>query len=370
MIVVTALLLSATSAAGQATPGYFMSSNVEHVAHIPLNNDSAGARIVGEYLYITTSRDLKIYDVSRPKEPEQVGSLVLPQMPYFAEEDVDTNGRILLVDGPNGPAATLHVIDVEDKTNPTIIGTLDGLDQHTFSCILDCRYAYGSRGAIVDLREPSRPELVGDWRRTTPLGNDVAHDVTEVANGLVVTSSRPMMLLDARRDPTRPRVLALGDHDFPEGFGNFWLVHGNQWPRGARDKFLLTSGEAAGPSCEDGGAAFLVWDASHWRKTRSFKVVGAYRPRNGLYTEGNAPADLLCSHWFDAHPQFHNGGVVAIGWYDHGVRFLDVTKTGAVEEIGYFMAPGGSMSAAYWANDRIVYAVDYHRGLDVLRLTE
>jgi hypothetical protein len=369
LLVVLAALPLAPAVAGEPPPGYFMSPNVHHVAHIPLNNDSAGARILGDHLYITTSRDLKIYDVSSPESPREVGSLLLPQMPYFAEEDVDTNGRILLVDGPNGPAATLNVIDVEDETNPRVIGTLEGLDQHTFSCVLDCRWAYGSRGAVVDLRDPAHPDLAGDWRTRTPLGNGAAHDVTEVAPGLVVTSSRPMMLLDARRDPRRPSVLALGDHPFEQGFGNFWLVHGNEWPRRGRDAFLLTSGEGAGPSCDDGAAAFLVWDATRWRATRSFEVVGEYRPRSGLPTEGNAPADLLCSHWFDAHPAFRDGGLVAIGWYDHGVRFLDVSPRGDVEEVGYFMAAGGSMSAAYWADDEIVYAVDYHRGLDILRFT-
>ncbi len=145
-------------------PGYFSSDNVEHVAHIPLNTDGAGARIVGEYLYLTTSRDLKIYDVSDAEAPQLAGELVLPQMPYFAEEDVDTNGEILLIDGPNGQLSRLYVIDVEDKADPKIVGELQGrgTDQHTFTCVLDCTWAYGSRGAVIDLRDPSRPRYAGD----------------------------------------------------------------------------------------------------------------------------------------------------------------------------------------------------------------
>lgn len=315
----------------QIGPGYFASDNVEHVAHIPLNNDSPGARVVNDYLYLTTSRDLRIYDVSDAEAPRLAGELLLPQMPYFAEEDVDTNGKILLIDGPNGPLSRLYIIDVEDKSDPTIIGELrgEGADQHTFTCVLDCKWAYGSRGAVIDLRDPTRPRYEGDWRAGTPLSGRSAHDVTEVAPGRILTSSEPMLLLNARKDPRRPRVTAVGER--PEGadaLGYFWHVHGSAWPRGGRDSFVLTSGESLGPRCEDSGAAFITWDARRWHRTRTFRVIDEYRVANGSHTDGNSPINHLCSHWFDAHPRFKDGGLVAMGWYDHGVRFLDVSAWG------------------------------------------
>lgn len=357
----------------QPGPGYFASENVEHVLHIPLNNDSPGARIVRDHLYLTTSRDLRIYDVSDAEAPRLTGELLLPQMPYFAEEDVDTNGKILLIDGPNGPLSRLYIIDVENKSDPMIIGELrgEGADQHTFTCVLDCTWAYGSRGAVIDLRDPTRPRYASDWRAGTPLTGRAAHDVTEVVPGRILTSSEPMMLLDARKDPRRPRAIALGEQ--PEGtdaLGHFWHVHGNEWPRRARDSFILTSGESLGPRCEESGGAFLTWDARRWRATRTFHVIDEYRPANGLYTEGNSAVNHLCSHWFDAHPRFKDGGLVAIGWYDHGIRFLDVSRRGGINEVGYFVRPGSAMSAAYWVTEEVVYAVDYHYGLDVLRFSD
>lgn len=354
------LLLAASSlpTAGvgraQENPVFFASENVEHLAHIPLNNDSPGARILGDYLYLTTSRDLRIYDISDAEAPQLAGELVLPQTPYLAQEDVDTNGEILLI-GAN-------VIDVEDKSAPKIIGS-HGANEHTISCVLDCKWAYGAGGAIVDLRDPTRPKLVGDWGAGMPAQS--GHDVTEVAPGHILTSTQPLMLLDARKDPRRPRLIAVGEQ--PRNTNFIWHVHGNHWPRGARDSFVLTSGESAGPRCEDSGAAFIVWDARRWRKTRTFRIIDEYRPKNGLPTEGNSPVNHLCSHWFDPHPRFEDGGLVAMGYYDHGVRFLDVSPKGRIGEIGYFMRPGGAMSAAYWVTDEIVYAVDYHYGLDVLR---
>src|SRR5688500_1157004 len=86
-------------------PGYFASDNIEYIGYVPLENDTAGARIVGKYLYITTSRSLTIYDLSDPLAPQRMGTTIIAQEPYFAEEDVDTNGEILLV----GAAGTLNV---------------------------------------------------------------------------------------------------------------------------------------------------------------------------------------------------------------------------------------------------------------------
>jgi hypothetical protein len=80
----------------------------------------------------------------------------------------------------------------------------------------------------------------------------------------------------------------------------------------------------------------------------------------------NAPFGCS-SHWFQEHPDFKDGGLIAAGFYNHGTRFLDVSKTGKIEQVGYFLPHGGGTSAAYWITDEIVYAIDYQRGFDVLK---
>lgn len=101
-----------------------------------------------------------------------------------------------------------------------------------------------------------------------------------------------------------------------------------------------------------------------------FDMKDQYRVRTGLPTEGRSPYDQYCAHWFTTRPDFDDGGVVAMGWYEHGTRFLDVAEdTGEITELGYFLPVGGSTSAAYWLNDEIVYSVDYQRGIDILRFT-
>ena len=352
---------SSFGARAGAVPVYFKSDNVEYIGFVPLENDTAGARVVGKYLYITNSRTLTIYGLKDPENPQRLGTVVIGDEPYFAEEDVDTNGSILLwgssLDG------VLHVIDVEDKSNPTVIGELDGADEHTISCVLDCKWAYGSEGVIVDLRDPTKPKVAGNWSKGAPASGG-GHDVTEVAPGMILTSTQPMMLLDARSNPKKPKILAIGSNKD----GRF--LHSNLWPNSMKDRYYLAGGESSGPSCDESDGAFMTWDTRNWKKTKTFSMVDEYRVKNGVYTDGDSPANLFCMHWFDTQPGYRNGGMVAVAWYEHGTRLLQVDSKGKIKEAGFFIPLGGSTSAAYWVTDEIIYTADYNRGIDIIRVTK
>jgi hypothetical protein len=73
------------------------------------------------------------------------------------------------------------------------------------------------------------------------------------------------------------------------------------------------------------------------------------------------------SHWFD-----EQAGIVAVGWYEQGTRFLDTTDPSRIRQVGYYLSANGSTWAAYWApkdqSRTIVYAIDAYRGLDVLKI--
>ncbi|MDQ3964211.1 MAG: hypothetical protein M3277_09930 [Actinomycetota bacterium] len=342
-------------------PGYFASDNVEFVTHVPFNNDSAGAALVGHYFYVNSSRGLLIYDVEDPVSPQIVGVLPLPQMPYFAEEDPDTNGSILVMGTVDG---VLNVVDVEDKTNPQVVGKLEDGQSHTTSCVLDCKWAYNSDGRIIDLRDPTAPKFAGNWAEGTPTGG--GHDVTEVAPGIVMTSSTPMLLLDARKDPAKPKIIATVGGTEPR------YIHANLWPRAMKDKFLLVQAETtSGLSTCDGenDGSFMTFDATKWKKTRSFQMIDELRYSTGLPTDGRMPYGTYCAHWFDTHPSYRNGGIIAMAFYENGTHFLKVNSKGKISEAGYFVPVAGAVSADYWINDEIVYAVDYNRGIDVIRFT-
>ncbi len=55
--------------------------------------------------------------------------------------------------------------------------------------------------------------------------------------------------------------------------------------------------------------------------------------------------------------------------YNSGTRFLEVNSKGKIEEVGWFLPHAGGTSGAYFIDKKIVYAVDYQRGLDILRFT-
>ena len=350
---------------GQALPPPgFASDNVEWLGNVPLHADTAGARIRDGYLYVTSSHELTIYDISDPVNPVPLSTLPIPQQPYFAEEDVDTNGKVLLI----GTMTALLVFDVRDKAHPTLSGVLQDGDEHTITCVLDCTWAYGSYGEIVDLRDPANPKKVGDWTKTLPGGPGTQHDVTEVSPGMVVTSSQTLWVLDARKDPAHPKVVATGTTPDKR------FIHANLWPRQGKDRLLLVGGETAeagtGTSCSDKNAgAFMTWDTSDWGQTKQLTLIDSYRPDTHTPTTGGALAyETYCSHWFTPRPGWKNGGEVIVGWYEHGTRLLDVARSGKINEIGYFVPAATTASAAYWVTKDLVYVLDYQRGLDILRV--
>jgi len=356
-----AVSLAAAAPAWAGPEAGLTSDNVTHVRNIAKHADSSGARKVGNFFYITTGRNLTIYDVSTPENPTEVGDLVLPKVaePAFAEEDVDTDGRILLVE--NGD--TLFVIDVTDKTDPEVMSQVDDADTHTITCVLSCTYAYGNNGKIFDLRDPENPVLtMGNWETKFPV--ESTHDVTEVEPGVILTASQPMLLLDARpSDRGSPTDPALIRSTAPEADR---FVHATRWPRAAQDDFLLVGGEEIGPQCSGSASStFSTWNAD------TFTQIDEYRVLPGVPTQGRLPDSTFCTHWFQEHPRYENGGLVAISWYEQGTRFLRVGQDGQISEEGYFLPTGapvaGQASAAYWISDRVVYVADYLRGLDVLR---
>ena len=382
----TALTPGAPAGAGPSAGG-LSTDNVEFIRHIPISNDGVGGRLIGRYFYTNDQNKIMIFDTKTPEDPQLVSVVPMPQEAIYSREDLDGNGKILIVpntvsgvsdgtppsdagggtgSGGVGAANALYIIDVEDKTNPRIISKINGAAQHTFSCILDCKYAYGSDGNIVDLRNPAEPQwLEAKWTEATPAQGG-GHDVEEIAPGFVLTSTQPIMLLDVRKSVTRPKVLALGASED----GRF--IHSGRWPQKGKDNFLLMGGETNNRvRCSEQTGALMTWDASNWKKTHTFSMIDEYRMKNGTYADGSPPANVMgcSSHWLEASPKFKNGGVMAAAFFEHGIRFIDVSSKGKINEIGWYIGHGTSAGAVYWVNDEILYAIDYTRGIDVLRFT-
>ncbi|MGH2691830.1 MAG: LVIVD repeat-containing protein, partial [Actinomycetota bacterium] len=378
-LVIAAMLVVLLPGVGSAGPDAVAhgvtSANVEHVRFVPFEPYSAtGARLVGKYLYVTSWKSISIYDVSNPEDP-QLASLTTfaptaseptPDVHRFENEDLPTNGKILIFSETGatlvgGGSNHYRVYDVTNPAAPVQIANVPGIAQHTMTCIYDCTYTYGSGGNIVDLSNPAEPKLVANWRTITGAGN--AHDVREVAPGLVAVASNQGQILDTT-DPVNPKIVSIA------GAGNAKPQHSNTWPNQATDRFLLGASETnLQPQCNGTtNGATSTWDMTNYR-SGVYTFIDSWRADNGILFDGSPPANALgCSaHWLEASPAFSNGGVFAQGYYEHGTRFFYVNGAGELRQVGYFVPFGGSTSAPHWITDRIVYAIDYTRGIDILR---
>lgn len=356
------------------------SKNFELIDSIVHGGVAVSGRVVGNtYFFSSWQAGLYSYDVSDPKNPELLDHMGADEIQIQSNENEDmaTNGKILLLSQFNRTDAVnrLLVIDVRDPSDMNVMATLPGAGGHTLECLYDCKWAYGSGsgsasdGIIVDLRNPREPKLLEKgWRAAI---EDVgAHDVTEVRPGLVVTSSRPMFVLNTS-NPRKPRVVTNTDPAADH------TGHNNIWPRKGKDRFLISASEGSyNGRCEmygDNGKTLQVWDATRW-KAGGLRPLGTYTLTND---EGNPPVGLLgvqgCSaHWAQEHPSFHNGGLVAMAAFSHGVRLLDINSKGKPREVGWFLKDVHGAVDVEWITDRIVYVIEVGGGIggfDIIEYT-
>ena len=297
----------------EPSTGGFSSKNVEYEGFfrfpgadqlgqpVPGNPEiltATGANIRGDFLYLTSWKNISICDISKPLKPELEDTI--PIGFKFENENVATNGDILLF-SESLPGDALHVYDVSDKTNIREISTVEGAGDHTTTCIMDCKWAYGWDGSITDLRDPKNPKLMTqDWHKITGLNEDGAHDVDECKPGFLVTSpiSDSFQILDVR-EPLKPKVVARGRHPQPDDF----LFHSGTWPRAGQDKFVMMQGEKNfRTQCDKRQGPVMSYNKVEG--TNRFALKDRYRVENGTYVDGAPAINVLgCSaHWFEVHP--------------------------------------------------------------------
>lgn len=355
------------------------SDNVEYVGSLvgEAGDMTAGGRLVGRYFYMTGISHLSIYDTLDPLHPRLVSRTEFPCR--FENEDVPTNGRTLAY-SDFSLTRSLYVYDVRDPAAPKLLAEVPEAGRHTMQCVLDCRYLYGSykasaedagmaTGSVVDLSDPANPKVLGDWTANDVLPSRKVHDVNEVSPGIVVAAAAPIQVMDVRANPLQPKVLGRSPDETKR-------YHSVEWPRGGQDRWMMAMFETnATPRCEAGVGDFTVFDARGVGTTGKIEPVSSYylQNANDEHSQGNPEVNtgLGCSpHWFQVRPSWHDGGVVAMASYDHGLKFLRVDGAGKISEVGHFRAPGTNAAGAYWITCDVVYVVDYTRGLDIVKFND
>jgi hypothetical protein len=370
-----------------------MSDNVEYLGSIKQDvGMTTGAKIIDDRMYVTSAKNISIYDISDPASPQPLGGMYTNVA--WENEEVPTNGEVLAVASDfysvgvpecviaGAPLGCVQFFDVRDPANIKQVGVIPTAN-HTAECALDCQYFYGQAGSIIDARgilEGTPPteleqswieELEGQTVGGITIEDEAScHHIREIKPGILLTACRPFVVFSILAkdggSPEHPKAIYAGNAAK--------FVHSARWPREGKDKFLLTGGEKNFRGrCELNDSEFSVYSADDVKKTKNFELLSQVGPAgNGFYADGKPVAGALgCSvHWFHEHPSFRNGGLVAISEYEDGVRFLQIGKDGSITEQGYFLSLGSSSSSPKWAGkDDILYSIDYLRGIDILRWT-
>ena len=403
VLLVAALALAgsvtATAEAIPVLPPLRTSPNVELVTNIP--GSYAGLVFQGDYAYATGwPTGLTVFDISVPEQPVPVGALPLP---HFENEDVDLCGDTLLITHDRAEedlGAMLYVVDISRSTVPVLAASLPlgltgsgrGAGHIANFVTADCSLVWVDGGddvEVVDLSDPHAPESLGSFRSVAATGPNpdepaafvVSHDTELDSTGtLWNVGGGGVAGYRLTGDPLNPRLVTSSgmdgvniDFDDTNSPYNDFIMHNSQ--RASRDVLLVTEEDyvdtdQAQPGSCNGQGKFETW--------RIAAQPGRMRPIDTWQTELNgfvaggeaedskAPVTANCSsHWFD-----HRNGVAAVGWYEQGVRFLDVRNPRDIRQIGYYLPVDGSTWAAYWAPNatNIVYTADAARGIDVLRI--
>jgi hypothetical protein len=204
--------------------------------------------VIGDRMFVTSGKNISIYDISDPAAPKALGGMTVNVA--WENEEVPTNGKVLAVASDfysvgdaacvaaMAPDGCVQFFDVRDPSNIKKVGTIP-VANHTAECVLDCQYFYGRAGTIIDARgilDGTAPKIVGNWideLRTQGVDSKSCHHIREIRPGVLLTACQQRGA--PRRDGT-PRLQA--------GFA--WLAGFPRVP-GGRDRVGRTKAARALP---------------------------------------------------------------------------------------------------------------------------
>ena len=398
-----------------------MSPNVRLVDSFPETVGISGefAR-TGNFFYMSSLDSVSVFDTSDPLHPKLKGTLANlvfenEAMSYGERRKADGSlERFVLVgndlynvtaDETGGVqrgrigGGEVIVVDVTDPTNPHVRArTPATTSTHTLQCVtVACDYAYsaGDQGqfSIIDLRDLDHPVQAGTAPSaasrpngifTTGAGHYWDFDSAGIAWH---TGSGGAAAFDVS-NPTAPVALNTTDEHGTQTPWNDFIHHNSQRPNADRFRanaepnvgrgnvLLVTEEDYFNDGDEllcDRAGTFQTWHVPSLNGNATIAPLDIINPvkfGDGLST----PIGGFCSaHWFD----YHQSGIVAQGYYQQGLRFIDVRDARDLKQYGYVTGGATEVWDAYWVPERnakgvaqakktnIVYTTDLVRGLDV-----
>lgn len=361
---------------------------------------------------------LAIWSLKDPAHPSYISAVTVPElkqpgetMTQFWEGEnltVDSRRKLVYMTRDSGSKG-LYTIDIKDPWHPKVLGFHKVPLGHTATCLNDCRFIWsvgsGVRGiaspvAVTDVRDVNHPftydkPFASDLRRTG-LTSGSTHSVDVGFDGVVWVSGsggvRGYWTEGKHLDPTTGEKRMATPYDpIPYAGGSIsgseglFLHNAYRFPNKLGDQpkgdVLLIANENNQTSCSRAGKFYVTsltgtYDADNVgaEATPKLTTLASYSPgdKPGHYVDPTGKAGDCSAHWFTV-----NGNIVAMAFYEQGVRFLDISDPTSPQQVGWFRVPdraagakpaveGSDSSAAYWHGD-YVYVSDYGRGIDVIK---
>ncbi|WP_121249286.1 hypothetical protein [Solirubrobacter pauli] len=369
---------------------------------------------------------LGVWSLKDPKHPEYIASVSAAQigektgeaLTRFWEGEnmtVDSRRKIAYLSKDSGTKG-IAIVDLKDPWHPKLVGFQKTQLGHTATCLNDCRFIWqvgsgvsGRRSAVAvtDIRDIEHPFTYSNVfeaavRRTSSTSGST-HSVDVDFDGVAWVSGsggvRGWWTEGQHKDTATGEMRYATPYDpLPYGGGsvagatglfmhNAYHVPQALGDQAAGDVMLITN-EDNRTNCNVAGK-FIIASLKGARDVENNLPAGAtttpaLMPQLASYTTAGKPGEFIdptraigdCSaHWFTV-----KGNIVALGNYEQGTRFVDISDPRNPQQVGYFRVPAkaaaGSAPAVISSNtasaiwhDQYVYVADYARGIDVLKFS-
>lgn len=406
------ILAALPVSAGAAPDTPVVSGNVTVIGNIPeLGAVGGHVRTVNTllgpktYFMMSGASGVSAYDITIPEAPVLAGRLVVP---HWSNEDVEVGGDLMLVGNDpqwmdiarvTGPTALggLYILDISQLpvitfayTNPATgnrwLDPVTGYAGHTTTCVrTDCSYAIlngVSEVTVVDLRNPGEPKVVTRFESAVGSTHDAQMDET----GLVWISGSAGVAGYDFSVPASPRVVVPPRSGSLGYQHNSWRPRATEWvPRPVTDtsptlkpgELVMVTEEEFYPVAQQ--TQCIGQGRFQTRQLKDSDAIGSGAAATQIVldtweTELNIAGAASTSSVCSAHYFSERDDIVAIAWYQQGVRFLDVSDPRDIRQIGYYINPATAVFSTEWIGDatdplggEILYTIDPARGLDILR---
>ncbi|HWL66389.1 MAG TPA: hypothetical protein VNP73_10485 [Actinomycetota bacterium] len=323
-----------------------------------------------------TKGGIHIIDVS--KGMKEVGFLHCPG----TDNDVEVvkPGLIIVSFSQNqcalGAGNGLMTVDVRNPKQPRVLGFVNTGKNHTHKPLPGTSLVYTAGGglsggpaagpAIVDVKNPAKPEVVAKPQTITTDCHDISFHITKDSKlgfcaGAIGTGE--VQIWDVS-DPLAP--VSIGKVVNPAIQYSHYAVASTD------GKLLAIDDEAfAAHDCNTGQSPtgrIWIYDISNPATPIPMGSFAAQRGGDGQTNIGTFPGwttSWCLSHGLDWQPDTHN---IAVTWFTGGVSVLNVDTPSTPQEVAYFQAEDSTTYSALWHNGRL-YTNDMRRGVDGFEVT-